>query len=235
MRTKPVPTLADSLLGRTRAGLLAHVLGHPDEWFHLRQIARESGASAGTAHRELNALVDLGLLIRESNDASVRFKANTGHPIFPELQSLLAKTGGMPALLRTGLAKLGDAVELAFVYGSVARGEQRASSDIDLMVIGSVSLSALLKALRPVTETLRREVNPTVYSRDEFARKAKEGHSFVERILAEPKIFLKGDARELGQSGENRKAAPARGTRRRNSKAAAGAGSQPRRRKAQGT
>jgi predicted nucleotidyltransferase len=137
-------------------------------------------------------------------------------------------------MLRSGLAALGDAVELAFIYGSVARGEQRASSDIDLMVVGNVPLSAVLKALRPVTETLRREVNPTVYSRAEFARKAKEGHSFVERVLAEPKIFLKGDARELGQSGENRKAAPARGTPRRNSKTATGVGSQPRRRKTRG-
>jgi predicted nucleotidyltransferase len=212
MRTTPPASFADSLLGRTRAGLLGHVLGHPDEWFHLRQIARESGASAGTAHRELQALVDLGLLLRESSGAAVRFKANTEHPVFPELQSLLAKTGGVSALIRSGLATLGDAVETAFIYGSVARGEQRASSDIDLMVIGNVSLVRLLKALRPAIETLRREVNPTVYTREEFARKAREGHSFVERVLGEPKIFLKGDARELGQSGENRKAAPARST-----------------------
>jgi predicted nucleotidyltransferase len=233
MRTTPA-TLADSLLGRTRAALLGHVLGHPDEWFHLRQIARESGASAGTAHRELNALVDLGLLLRESIGAAVRFKANTAHPVFPELQSLLAKTGGMPALLRSGIESLGDAVETAFIYGSVARGEQRASSDIDLMVIGDVSLSGLLKALRPVTGALRRDVNPTVYSREEFDRKAREGHSFVERVLAEPKIFLKGGVRESGKPGENRKVASPRGEARRNPKAVARPGAQPRRRKDKG-
>jgi len=89
-------------------------------------------------------------------------------------------------------------VTLAFIYGSVARGEQRAGSDIDLMVIGSASLASVLKALRPAVEKLRREVNPTVYTEAEFARKAREGHSFVERVLKEPKILLIGEARELG-------------------------------------
>ena len=235
MRTSLPGTLADSLLGRTRAALLGHALGHPDEWFHLRQIARESGASAGTAHRELNALVDLGLMLREASGAAVRFKANTAHSVYRELQSLLAKTGGLPARLRAGLETLGDAVDTAFIYGSVARGEQRTSSDIDLMVIGDVSLVGVLKALRPVSTALRRELNPTVYSLDEFNRKEKEGHSFVQRVLSEPKIFLKGDARELGKSGENRKAASTRDAARRNPKIAARTGTKPRRRKDQGT
>lgn len=230
MRTDAPAPLAETLFGRTRTALLGLLLAHPDEWLHLRQIARESGTSAGTAHRELQVLVNLGLLLREPGPTAVRFKANAGHPVFPELKNLFAKTSGASELLRAGLEKLGATVELAFIYGSVARGEERAGSDIDLLVIGPASLADVLKAIRPALETLRREVNPAVYSRAEFARKAAEGHSFIQRVLQEPKIFLKGDARELGQPGEDRKAAPPRSAPRRNPATSARPRPKPRRR-----
>ncbi|HUF19678.1 MAG TPA: helix-turn-helix domain-containing protein [Burkholderiales bacterium] len=235
MRTRLPASLADALLGRTRAALLALLLEHPDEWFHLRQIARESGASAGTAHRELQSLVELGLLLREADGATVRFRANSEHPVFPELQGFLAKTAGAFELIRSGIARLGDSVASAFIYGSVARGEQKADSDIDLMVIGSTSLATVLTTLRPAVESLRRELNPTVYSAEEFSSKAREGHSFIERVLREPKIFLKGDASELEQLGKDRKAAPARPATRRNPATVKRTRTQPGRRTGKGS
>jgi len=227
MRTGNNASLASALLGRSRAALLSLLFEHPDEWFHLRQIARETGTSPGTAHRELGGLVDLGLVLRDAGDISVRFKANTEATVFPELKSLLAKTTGASRLLRAGLATLGNAVQAAFIYGSVARGEERAGSDIDVMIIGTTSLAAVLKALRSATDTLRREVNPTVYAPEEFARKAQRGHAFVERVMAEPKIFLIGDAHELGQLGQDREAASPRAPARRDSKTPARARSKP--------
>ena len=221
MSTGDVGSLASALLGRSRAALLSFLFEHSDEWFHLRQIARETRISPGTAHRELGVLVQLGLVLRDAGEISVRFKANTEAAVFPEVKSLLAKTTGAPQLLRAGLATLGSAVQAAFIYGSVARGEQRAGSDIDLMIVGSTSLSATLKALRPTMEALRREVNPTVYSPEEFARKAQQGHAFIQRVLAEPKLFLIGGAHELGQLGQDREAASPRASARRNPEAPA--------------
>ena len=223
-------SIAGALLGRTRAAILSFLFEHPDEWFHLRQIARETRASPGTTHRELGGLVDLGLILRDAGDVSVRFKANIEAAIFPELKSLLAKTAGASQILRAGLATLGESVQTAFIYGSVARGEEHAGSDIDLMIIGTASLAAALKALQPAMEALRRTVNPTVYSPDEFASKAQRGHAFVQRVIAEPKIYLVGGMHELGQSGQDREAASSRAPARRDSKAAARAGSKPRRR-----
>jgi uncharacterized protein len=230
MRTDNISSLAEALLGRSRAALLSMLFGHADEWFHLRQIARESGTSPGTAHRELGTLVELGLVLRDPSQVSVRFKANTDAAVFPELKSLLAKTSGARELLRGCLTGLDDKVRVAFIYGSVARTEERAGSDIDVMIVGTVSLTDVLKVLRPAVAALRRELNPTVYSLQEFARKSSQGHSFIRRVLGEPKIFLIGDAHELGQLGQDREAASSRPAAGRDSAPAARARSKPRRR-----
>jgi predicted nucleotidyltransferase len=234
MTTYPRDPVAVGLLGRTRAALLSLLLSHADEWFHLRQIARECATSPGTAHRELQSLVALGLVIREPGATSVRFKANMDAPVFPELKGLLAKTAGALPMLRECMVALDNAVRAAFVYGSVARGEEKAGSDIDLMVVGSVTLAAVLKALRPAAQELRREVNPTVYTTGEFARKAQEGHSFIRRVLAEPKVFLIGDERELGKLGEDREAASPRPAAGRDTAAAARSPAKHRRRPSPG-
>jgi predicted nucleotidyltransferase len=214
-------SLASSLLGQSRAALLALLFEHPDESFQSRQLARYAAISPGTVHRELATLVELGLVLREVEETAVRFKANEAAPVYPELKALLAKTAGAAQLLRAGLTALGEAVQVAFIYGSVAAGQARASSDIDLMIIGTASLSAVLKALRPAIETLRREVNPSVYPAAEFALKTHQGHSFIRRILAEPKIFLIGDEHELRELGQDRKTASARSASRRNPASAA--------------
>jgi predicted nucleotidyltransferase len=227
------PTIADALLGRTRAAMLALLFDRADEWFHLRKLARETGASPGTAHRELRALVAIGLVLRQQVDTSVQFKANTDSPVFAELKSLLTKTAGAAQLLRAALSTLDRSVSTAFIYGSVARGEQRAGSDIDVMIVGTIGLAAVLKALKPAADALHREINPTVYTPEEFTRKARAGHSFIQRIIAEPKIFLIGDAPELGQLSEDRQAASPRAATRRNPASTARTRAQPRRRSSQ--
>jgi hypothetical protein len=216
LRTATLASLATNLLGQSRAALLALLFEHPDEWFQSRQLARYAAISPGTVHRELAALVALGLVSRRAEENAVRFKANEAAAVYPELKALLAKTAGAPQMLRGGLAALGEAVQLAFIYGSLARGEARANSDIDLMIVGSVSLAAVLKALRPAIETLRRDVNPSVYPKAEFTLKAHQGHSFIRRVMVEPKIFLIGDEHELRELSQDRKTASPRGAARRN-------------------
>jgi predicted nucleotidyltransferase len=226
----PPVSLANRLLGQSRAALLALLFEHPEESFQSRQLARYAAISPGTVHRELATLVELGLVLREVEETAVRFKANEAAPVYPELKALLAKTAGAAQLLRAGLTALGEAAQVAFIYGSVATGQARASSDIDLMIIGTASLSAVLKALRPAIERLRREVNPSVYPAAEFALKRHQGHSFIRRILAEPKVFLIGDEHELRELGQDRKIASPRRAARRNPAPVAQRRTQPGRR-----
>ena len=117
-------SMADHLLGRTRAAVLGALLLHPEATLHVRELARLTGASPGSLHRELRSLADLGLLVRQEVGRQVHYSANTANPVFAELAGLLRKTAGLADLLREALAPLGDAVALAFVYGSMAAGTE---------------------------------------------------------------------------------------------------------------
>ncbi len=162
------PSIADLLLGQTRGQILALLLGAPDESFFTRQIARQIETSVGTVQRELTRLADSGLIVRSALGSQVFYRANRDHPIFPELRALLAKTLGVFELLKKALAPLASRIDFAFVYGSVARGDDNAASDIDLMVVGRVSLDDILDAVSPLEKQLRaREPDPIFCERPE--------------------------------------------------------------------
>jgi predicted nucleotidyltransferase len=202
MVTKSAPeTIAQVLFGSTRREILALLLGHPDERFYLREILRAVGSGSGAVQRELKQLVAAGLVDRDARGHQVYFSANREAPIFPELQAIIAKTSGAADVLRTSLATLiGQGhIDLAFVYGSVARGEQTARSDIDLLVVGDTSLANVAPALRAAEARLGREINPTVYPVKEFRDKVKSETSFLKRVLAGPKLFVVGDDRVLSR------------------------------------
>ena len=186
--------------------MLGLLLLHPDESFHLREIARATNTQPGTLRRELTQLADAGVLSREKVGNLVRYKADTACPIYDELRGILKKTAGVADVLRAALASLGDKVSVAFVYGSVASGAERRSSDIDVMVIGSGSFEEVVGALHASQEELRREINPTVFSLAEFKKKAKEKGSFVARVLKEPKLFIQGTEHDVRKLAANRKA-----------------------------
>jgi predicted nucleotidyltransferase len=188
----PPPSIGDLLLGQTRGQILALLLGAPDESFFLRQIARQTGTSAGTARRELNLLAETGLIARSVLGSQVFYRANRDHPVFPELRALLAKTMGVFELLKKALAPLSRKIDFAFVYGSVARGDDNASSDIDLMVVGAVSLDDILDAVSPLEKQLRRPVNPTIYSLKELKQRYRAGNHFLRSLKNASKVFLIG-------------------------------------------
>jgi predicted nucleotidyltransferase len=202
MGTATTPDLVSRLLfGSTRREVLALLLGRPDERFYLREIVRAVGGGFGAVQRELKQLVEAGLVEREARGHQVYFSANRDAAIFPELQAIIGKTAGAVDVLRASLASLlsQGRVEVAFVYGSVASGKTTARSDVDLLVVGDVSLAQVVPALRAAEARLGREVNPTVYPVKEFRGKAKRGAPFLKRILAGPKLFVAGDDRELGR------------------------------------
>src|SRR5260370_31526377 len=143
MRTA-ITSVGYLLFGQTRGRVPALLYGAPDETFFVRQIARQVETSVGTVQRELALLTEAGLIKRSAVGIQVFYQANQEHPDFPELRALITKTTGVFQMLKTALAHLSSRINLAFVYGSVARGEEKAMSDIDLIVIGAVSLDAAL-------------------------------------------------------------------------------------------
>lgn len=211
MPAKPAsPNLASLLFGTYRLGVLALLLLRPEESLHVREIARAIGKPPGTLLRELNALAKAGVLSRKRVGNQVHFQANPGCPIFEELGNILKKTVGVADVLREALAPLADRIRAAFVYGSIARGDERAGSDLDLMIVGEAGFAEVVAALAPAQALLRREVNPNVYPALEFRRKAAAGDPFLKRVLADRKIFIIGGEDDLGKPAAHRQAEGAR-------------------------
>jgi uncharacterized protein len=192
--------LSSTLFGRTRAAVLAVLYGHVGESFYLRQLARRTEIALGPVQREIRQLVDAGLVKKENLGKQTLFSANQASPVFAEIKSLVAKTVGMHDVLGAALSPLRKKINLAFVYGSVARSSETERSDVDLMIVGNVDFGTVVERLADAQKTLNREINPTVYSVREFASKL-QGH-FLKTVLTEKKLFLIGDEnvlRELGR------------------------------------
>jgi predicted nucleotidyltransferase len=184
--------------------VLGWLLGHPDEAFYLRQIVRHAGVGQGAVQRELDSLTRAGLIMRSARGRQVYFQANRESPLFSDLQGVFLKTAGMADVLRDALAPVSDHVRVAFVFGSAARSELRAGSDIDLLVVGDVSFESVVHALAEAQVRLGRDVNPTVYPPREFVAKVRSGHHFLTTILAAPHVFVVGGPDELGRMGAKR-------------------------------
>ena len=131
--------LAEALFSKNRRAVLSLLYGHADEAFYLRQIVRASGGGVGAIQRELRQLVESGIIRRSTHGKQVYFQASTECPVFAELKSLLMKTAGLTDVLRTALAPLADHIDVAFVHGSIARGNERQGSDVDMMVVGDAT------------------------------------------------------------------------------------------------
>lgn len=178
--------------------MLAALLLRPEASLHVREIARLTGANAGSLHRELRALAALGLLTREEIGRQVHYRADTQSPVHDDLVGLLRKTAGTADVLGKALLPLSDRIVAAFVYGSMASGKVHAHSDVDIMIIGDVGFADTVVALQPAQSTLRREVNPTVLGLEEFREKLRQSGGFVASVWKEPKIWVMGGADELG-------------------------------------
>lgn len=190
-------TPSNSLFGETRSALLALLYGHTDESFYQRQLIRTIGAGHGAIQRELKQLTDMGLVIRKLQGNQVLYRANMKSPIFTEIKSLITKTVGIHNAIRSALASLESQIEVAFVFGSVARHEERAGSDVDLMILGDVSFGDVVAALAPAQKALAREINPNVFAVPEFRSKLAAGNHFLRSVMKEKKLFVLGSEHEL--------------------------------------
>lgn len=189
--------------GAYRRQVLGLLLLRPDEAFHLREIARVTHTQPGTLRLEINLPADAGVLLQERVGNLVRYRANSECPIFEELRGILKKTSGMADVLRDALGQLGDKIRVTLVFGSVAKGEEGRRSDVDLLVVGTATFDEVVNAVYPCQKPLGREINPVVYTPEEFAK--KRSGAFLKRILENGKLFILGMENDIVKSGADRK------------------------------
>lgn len=189
-------TLSVVLFGKTKRAVLALLFSNPEKSFYLRQVARITAAGQGSVQRELKKLTEAGVIERFEQGNLVYFRAAPSCPIFAELKGLILKTAGLVEVLRSALSPVSDKISLAFVFGSQARAEAKAASDIDLLIVGDVDELELHRLISQAEGRLNRPINYTFLTAQEFKKRQKEKEGFLARVLAGQKIFIIGDKHE---------------------------------------
>lgn len=180
------------LFPKARAEVLRLLFETGDQEIHLRDLARLAALSPAALQKELSSLATKKLVLTRRDGNRLYYRANTAHPVYPELHGITVKSSGIAAELARALAPV-PGIEIALIFGSVAAGSATAESDIDLLVIGSAGLRKLSPALRGLAETLGREINPVCLTAAEWREKRRKRDAFATRVATEPKLWLKGD------------------------------------------
>ena len=194
--------LSEALFSPAQARVLAWLFGQPERWFHFNELLRLTGLGSASLQRELARLDAGGLVVAEQVGNLRRRRADERSPVYAELVSLVRKTLGVVPTLREALTPLRERIDLALVFGSVAKQVDRAGSDIDLLVVGDrLTVGEILPLVIDAEAALGRKVNPTCYTVSEFERRRAEPDSFVNRVLAQPTLLLWGEVREPAAAG----------------------------------
>lgn len=190
--------MADALFPRVRQRVLALLYGNPDRSFFSNEVVALAQSGTGAVQRELAALSQSGLLTVTTQGNQKHYQANQAAPVFAELRGLVLKTSGVVDVLRSALAPLSSRIETAFVYGSVAKQQDTAQSDVDVLIVSSsLGYADVFGALEGAADSLGRKVNPTLYTPADFAKRIKQGNAFVTRVLKQPKLWLIGSQESL--------------------------------------
>jgi len=192
-------TLSDILSSRVRAEIFRLLFGLDEKEVHLREMERQASLSLGTIRQDLQKLVKLDLVMTRRDGNRLYYRANTEHPLYQDIRKLVLKTAGLVEIFKSVLDREG--VEVAFVFGSLARNREKAASDVDLMVIGTIGLRPLSSWLSGVSEQIGREINPHTLTAEEFRRRKKKGDHFLSNVLESPKIFIVGNENDLAEMG----------------------------------
>lgn len=195
-------SIAEALFTRTQARVLGVLFAHPHKSFFLNEILKLTTGGSGAVRRELDRLVGAGLVTRRSVGNQVHFQADSSSMVFEELRGLVMKTVGVGEVLRQALTPRAGDITSAFIFGSVAASTDHAGSDIDLMLVSdTLGYSDVLALLEPFLQTLGRPVNPVLYTREQFARKQRDG-KFLQRVMQQPRIQLIGKEAMHERTGE---------------------------------
>ena len=190
----PPPGLADALFAKVQQRVLGVLFGNPHRSFYANEVIGLARSGTGAVQRELAWLEASGLVVVARVGNQKHYQANAGSPVFAELRALVLKTSGLADVLRAALAPVSRSIRAAFVYGSIAKGQDTAASDIDLMVVSDrLTYADLFAALEGASAQLGRKVAPTIYTSKELSKRLKQDNAFVTRVLAQPKLWLIGD------------------------------------------
>jgi len=188
--------LAEILSSKIRAEIFRILFGTRDDALHMREIERRSGFTTGTVQQELKKLHRLELIKKNRDGNRLYYQANREHPLYPEIRNIVLKTIGLVDIIQEALSQSSD-IECVFVFGSIARHDEKTQSDIDIMVIGTLGLREVTALLSGLSGKIGREINPHVMSSEEFMKRKKKGDHFITSILKKPKIFVIGNENEL--------------------------------------
>jgi predicted nucleotidyltransferase len=192
------PSLAGALLTPVQMRVLGLLFGQPNRRFQSGEMIRLARSGTGAVHRQLVRLAAAGLVTVTPMGNQKFYQANAASPVFAELHGLIVKTVGVVEPLRRALAPLAEEIHAAFVYGSVAKGTDRADSDIDLLVLSdSLHHDRVYEALAPAERELGRPVNPTLLTRAAWRSRRKATDSFASRIAVSPRLLVLGSENEL--------------------------------------
>lgn len=183
---------ASTLFGKARQAVLVLLFEQPETSFYLREISRNTGISTSQLQHELNLLNKADLVHREKDGNRVTYQANTQHPIFSDLQSIVAKTCGLPAGIKAALQPLAADIQFAAIYGSLAKGSNNACSDVDLLIVGEPSLEAIISLIHPLEQKSGREISVRLYAKEEFAERKAKADNFLCGVINGPLIPLLG-------------------------------------------
>lgn len=191
--------LGNALFTTTQQKVLGLLYAQPDKSFYTKEILRATGMGVATIKRELDRMLAAGILKMTRIGNQHHYQANPGCPIYSELIAIVKKTFGIAEVIREALLPLTDQIELAFVYGSIAKNEETPGSDIDLMVISDkLAYSDLMTVLASCESVLARPVNPSIYTREQVKDKLQQENAFLTRVMEQPKLWVKGSDNDIG-------------------------------------
>jgi len=193
-----VSQLSNALFTVTQQKVLSLLFTQPDKSFYVKEILRLTGMGVATIKRELDRMRDAGILRMTKIGNQHHYQANPDCPIYLELSGLIKKTSGIVGSINTALSDMSDQIDWAFIYGSVASDKETVDSDIDLMIIGDITFSQVMNLLYLVQKTLGREINPKIYSREEWIQMKTSKNTFVKELLLKPRLDVIGDDHGLG-------------------------------------
>jgi len=186
-------SIGNALFTKTQQRVLGLLYGTPDKSFYTNEIMRWADMGRGTIRRELDRLVNAGLLSVTPEGNQKHYQAKQDNPVYTELLGIVRKTFGVVDVIRQALELLNDTIDLAFIYGSIAKNTDTKASDIDLMLIGErLHYGDVIDVLMPLEESLNRSINPTILTPGEFASRLDQNSSFIVRVMEQPKLVVKG-------------------------------------------
>ncbi len=197
-QTLALASFADALFPKVRQRVLAVFFGMPDRSFYASEVIALANSGRGAVQRELAGLSNAGLLRVKLQGKQKHYQANDAAPIFAELRSLILKTSGLADVVLQALLPLAVQIDSAFIYVSVARQEDTAQSDIDLMIVSAtLGYADVFGSLEKATQALGRKINPTLYTPANIAKRIAQDNAFVTRVLQQPKIWLIGNEERI--------------------------------------